>query len=328
VIVRDGKVLSQGFTQACGGHHAEIEALHALEGSAKGATLYVTLEPCAATGRTPPCTAAIIESGISTVVFASADPNPKMAGGGEVLQHAGITVISGINQAEADALNRPFFHNIHTTMPWVIAKAAISLDGKLATQRHDSQWISSGASRQHAHQIRALCDAIVVGAGTLLSDNPSLTVRDAPLKGKPPLRVVMCGQTPDFFNDCKLLSDAAPSRFYVLKNHAHDQKWRDAGMDIVVCEDLKACFQHLAQHGALQVLLEGGGKLHAACFAAQISNEILLYQAPILLGGLDAINLWHGLGVDMVSDALHIEDITRQNLDTDQVIRGTIAYPA
>jgi len=328
VVVRDGEVLGQGFTQPCGGNHAEVQALNNVQGSAAGATLYVTLEPCASVGKTPACTSEIIKAGIKVVVFASSDPNPKMAGGADILKQAGITVISSVGKADADILNRPFFHYVDKGMPWVIAKAAVSLDGKMATYSQHSQWISGQASRQHAHHVRALCDAIVVGIGTLLHDNPSLTVRDAEVIGEPPLRVVMGEQSPEPFKNCKLLSGAAKSRFYVLKSSKNDRKWRDLGMEVVLCDNLQACFKHLADSGCLQVLLEGGGKLHAACFEAQISNEMLLYQAPILIGGVHAMSYWHGLGANTIADALSVENIERLLLDNDMLIRGDIVYPA
>ncbi|MDQ7001868.1 MAG: bifunctional diaminohydroxyphosphoribosylaminopyrimidine deaminase/5-amino-6-(5-phosphoribosylamino)uracil reductase RibD [Ghiorsea sp.] len=327
VIVRDGQVLGKGYTQPCGGNHAEVEALDAA-GDVQGATLYVTLEPCASAGRTPACTSAIIPSGIVEVVIASSDPNPEMAGGAKVLEEAGIEVIAGVCKQEADTLNRPFFHYIKTNMPWVIAKAAISLDGKMATRTKHSQWISGAESRKHAHGVRALCDAIVVGVGTLVHDNPSLTVRDANVIGKPPLRVMLGKDAPKPFDDCKLLSDEAPSRFYVLHDNEDAQAWRDLGLDVVVVESYVAAFKHLAADGCLQVLLEGGGKLHAACLAQHLSHELLLYQAPVLIGGVEAMSFWHGAGVATMQDALRIQHIERMMLGDDMCIRGDIVYPS
>jgi len=244
------------------------------------------------------------------------------------LADAGIEVVANVCQTEADSLNRPFFHYIQTKMPWVIAKAAISLDGKMATRTRHSQWISGAESRKHAHGVRALCDAIVVGVGTMVHDNPSLTVRDAVPIGKPLLRVVLGNKAPEVFDDCKLLSDEAPSRLYVTQDDANAQAWRDKGMEVVVVDDYTAAFKHLADDGCLQVLLEGGGKLHAACFEAKISNELLIYQAPILIGGTEAMSFWHGKGVATMQDAVHIEAIERVMLGADMLIRGDIVYPA
>ncbi len=327
VIVRDEQVLGKGFTQPAGGSHAEVQALEQA-GDVQGATLYVTLEPCASAGRTPACTSAIIPAGITTVVYASSDPNPNMAGGAKVLEEAGIEVVGGVCKTEADSLNRPFFHYMQTGLPWVIAKAAVSLDGKMATRTQHSQWISGAESRKHSHGVRALCDAIVVGVGTLVHDNPSLTIRDAEPIGKPLLRVVLGKQAPEYFADCKLLSDEAPSRFYVTQDDNNAQAWRNKGMDVIVVNDYAEAFKHLADDGCLQVLLEGGGKLHGVCLEARISNELLLYQAPLLIGGTQAMSFWHGKGVETMQEAVHIANIERQILGDDMLIHGDIVYPS
>jgi len=326
VIVRDDQLLGKGYHHRYGLDHAEVDALKDAKISVEGSTLYVTLEPCAAEGKTPACTSAIIASGITRVVFATSDPNPDMSGGADMLRHAGVAVTAGICKEEAEMLNRPFLHFMRTDMPWVIAKAAISLDGKLATRSHDSQWISGAESRQHAHAVRAECDAIVIGAGTLLHDNPSLTVRDANVLGNHPLRVVMSNQAPQPFAGCKLLSEDAKTRMYVTQTSDVDKMWVELGVELVFCPDLKACFQHLAASGCLQVLLEGGGNLHAACLEQGISNELLLYQAPLLIGGVDAINLWHGLGVESMSDVIRLSHVQRLPIGGDMMIRGDIVY--
>jgi len=328
VIVRHGKIVGQGWHHRAGQAHAEVNALNDAGKQALGATIYVTLEPCGGHGRTPPCTEAILKAGITRVVFASADPNPNMAGGSVFLKAQGLEVLGGVLADKADALNVAFFHYLATSMPYVIAKAAISLDGKLATRKHDSQWITGQKSRQHAHKIRAESDAIIVGSGTLLDDNPSLTVRDARLKGKHPLRVVIARQTPEFFSTCKLLNDAAPSRMYVYDaNHNATVQWRDAGMEVIEVCDLQAALKHLAEDGCLQVMLEGGGQLHAACLQNQYANELLLYQAPLLIGGIEAVNLWHGLGIGHMNEAVRLHNIKRRKLGDDIMIRGKLIYP-
>jgi len=326
VIVRDGVLLGKGYHHQCGEDHAEVDALKNVDESVVDATMYVTLEPCAAAGRTPACTSAILKSGIKRVVYASSDPNPQMAGGGEALEKEGLEVVAGIAQEEADLLNRPFFHYMKTGLPWLIAKAAISLDGKLATHTQHSQWISGEVSRKHAHLLRAECDAIVVGAGTLIKDNPSLTVRDTEVLGSAPLRVVMVATAPQPLKHYKLLNDEAKTRLYITQESKFAEQWRALGIEVVCCADLKACFQHLAEDGYLQVLLEGGGKLHAACFEAKLSCEVMLYQAPLLIGGKDAVSFWHGLGVETMNDALHIDHIQYQKLGDDMLIRGDVRY--
>jgi diaminohydroxyphosphoribosylaminopyrimidine deaminase/5-amino-6-(5-phosphoribosylamino)uracil reductase len=327
VVVKDGVVVGKGWHQRAGQAHAEVVALEHAGDQARGATLYVTLEPCAAHGRTPACTEAILQAGIRHIVYASSDPNPQMAGGGKVLStHNGLEVTAGVLVEQADALNVPFFHYVRTGYPYITGKAAISLDGKLATRTGHSQWISGVESRRHAHSLRAASDAIIIGAGTLIHDNPSLTVRDASLKGDMPLRVVLCFETPPFFSECNLLSDEAPTRFYVCSINEHTQVWRDAGVQVERANSLTAILRHLAGDGYLQILLEGGGELHASFFEARLTNELVLYQAPILIGGRDAVPLLAGLGADTISQAILLADIKRRKMGDDHMIRGRVVY--
>ncbi|EAU54982.1 bifunctional diaminohydroxyphosphoribosylaminopyrimidine deaminase/5-amino-6-(5-phosphoribosylamino)uracil reductase [Mariprofundus ferrooxydans] len=327
VVVNRGEVVGVGWHKRAGGPHAEAVALQVAGKRARGGTLYVTLEPCSAHGRTPACTEAIRRAGIKHVVYASPDPNPQMSGGHKILEAAGISVTAGVLREQAEALNIPFFHYLRTGRPYVIAKAAISLDGKMATRTHHSQWISGEASRLHAQGLRAASDAIIVGAGTLKHDNPSLTVRGVPAVGDVPLRVVMCFETPKFFADCKLLSAEAPTRFYVRSINTHTEQWREAGIEVEQVTSLAGVLKHLAEDGRLMLLLEGGGELHASFLEARFTDELVLYQAPILIGGRDAIPLWSGQGVDSVDHAPHLEQIERRILGVDQMIRGRVIYP-
>ncbi len=327
VVVNHGQIVGEGWHHRPGEAHAEVMALQQAGEQAKGGALYVTLEPCAAHGRTPACTAAIHQAGIRHVVFASRDPNPAMAGGTQVLRALGLDVTAAVLRDEADALNKAFFHYIHTGRPYVISKAAISLDGKLATYRHHSQWISGVQCRQHAHALRAECDAIMVGAGTLLHDNPSLTVRDAEMIGDVPLRVVLCFETPVFSAQCKLLSDDAPTRFYVRSLNEHAAAWTNAGVQVKQAGGLLSVLQSLAADGYLQLLLEGGGALHTSFFEAQYSDELVLYQAPIIIGGRDAVSLWGSQGSETVDQAIRLHHVQREMMGDDQMIRGTVVYP-
>ncbi len=329
VVVQQGHVVGEGWHQRAGEAHAEVHALDAAAEKAQGATLYVTLEPCAGHGRTPPCTEFIVRSGIARVVYASSDPNPAMQGGGAYLAAQGIVVVAGMCQDEADAINRPFFHYIKHRMPYVIGKAAISLDGKLATRQGDSQWISGTASRQHAHGLRAASDAIIVGAGTLRADNPSLNVRDAKMLGEPPLRVIMARRVPAFFSHCRLLQaseyPAGKVRFYVQEdNPSAAAPWIEQGVEIITVASLTAALHHLAEDGCLQVLLEGGGILHAAFFESALTQELVLYQAPCLIGGRESVNLWHGVGIATMADAPRLQQVSREVLGDDWLIRGSL----
>lgn len=328
VVVNHGEVVGEGWHERPGGPHAEVMALEQAGEKANGGAIYVTLEPCAAHGRTPACTDAIRKAGIKHVIYASSDPNPDMSGGAKVLEAAGIEVTAGVLADEADAINVPFFHYLKTGRPYVIGKAAISLDGKLATRTHHSQWISGPESRKHAHALRAECDAILVGAGTLKDDNPSLNVRDAEPVGDAALRVVISIETPNFFESCKLLSEDAPTRFYVRSlNQEQAERWRSAGVQVEKSDSLISILKHLAEDGCLQLLLEGGGGLHASFFETRLTDEIVLYQAPIIIGGRDAVTLWDGHGAETVSDAIRLSDVQRLELGNDLMIRGHLIYP-
>ncbi len=335
LVVDGDELVGEGWHRGPGQDHAEVLALRQAGERARGATLYVTLEPCHAHGRTPPCTEAIARAGLRRVVYASCDPNPRMRGGGAYLRRIGVDVQGGVLRSQADRINLPFFRWIHHSMPYVIAKAAVSLDGKLATGKRDSRWITGEAARRHAHGERARADAIVVGGGTFLHDDPALNVRHARLCGAPPLRVVMMRHAPEFRARCRLLrvrERAGGVRFYLLGSDAppDDERvrhWRRAGVDVVRCADVEEALRHLAVEGRLQVLLEGGGRLHAMFFSRRLSQELLLYQAPCLIGGADAVSLWHGRGVDSVARAISLADVESRALGRDRMIRGLLRYP-
>jgi len=326
VIVRDGRLVGRGWHVSPGGPHAEVVALRDAGAAARGATVYVTLEPCAARGRTPPCTEALLAAGVRRVVYASTDPNPRMAGGAARLRQAGIEVQGGVLAEQADRLNAPFFHYVRTGLPYVRAKAAISLDGKLATHRGDSRWISSPASRKHAHRLRAEADAVVIGAGTWLHDRPALTVRHVAAR-RQPLRVVIARTAPPFRADDALLDGEAPSRMYVQNMDEMAERWRCAGMEVIQRASLREVMRDLAGQGYLDLLLEGGGRLHAQCLEQRLACELVLYQAPILIGGVQAVGLWHGQGVREVAQAPRLADLTYRRLGHDRLIRGRIVYP-
>ena len=328
VLVRDGKVVGQGWHRKAGEDHAEVAAIKSAGESLVGSTLYVTLEPCAAQGRTPPCTEAILRAGIARVVYAAGDPNPKMRGGGAYLASRGVAVCSGVLAAQSQRLNALFLHYLKHRRPWVIAKAAISLDGKLATREHHSQWISGEPSRADAHKLRGECDAIMVGAGTFQHDNPHLTVRHGQQAARPPLRVVVATVAPAFVAGANLLDGSAPSRIYVRQGSAADADWRAAGVEVVPAESMPAILQHLADEGRFRLLVEGGGTLFANLFEQRLVDELVLYQAPILLGGEQAPGLWQGSGVARVGAGPHLAKVTRRRLGADQRIRGEVVYPA
>ncbi len=326
---RDGRLLGKGWHKAPGGPHAEVVALAQAGGDANGATLYVTLEPCSGFGRTPPCTEAIVAAGIRRVVFGSADSNPAMAGGGQQLVEQGIEVRRGVLQAECDLLNRPFFHGLRHQRPWIIAKAALSLDGKLATADGDSRWISNNRCRRHAHRLRAEVDAVIVGAGTLRSDNPQLTPRGVKRNGDNPLRVVISRTLPVFRADLQLadVRDAA-TRIYCQTVTADALHWRAAGVEVVQYQQLRDLFFHLYEAGVRLVLVEGGGRLHGALLRAQLVDEVVLYQAAMLIGGDAATHLWGGDGCHRIADAPRLINVQYRRMLDNQLIRGDLLYPS
>ena len=265
VLVRNGKVISKGWHRAAGKPHAEIEALGKAS-SAAGCTLYVTLEPCSTLGRTPPCTAAIIQAGISRVVFGATDPNPTHAGRAiEILQKAGVEVLTGVLAPECRELNAAWNKWIATGLPFVTAKAGMSLDGRIASFP-GRRWITSEAARADAMKLRARCDAILVGAETVRVDNPHLTLRGVS-KSRQPWRVVWShsGEIP---SHSKILTDEFQDRTLVFQG-----------------KSLRAVLRDLGKLGVQHVLIEGGGRTHGEAFDRELVDRVVFYVAPVLLGG-------------------------------------------
>ena len=291
VLVRNGQIIGQGWHKQAGGPHAEI---HALAGqSARGATLYVTLEPCSTHGRTPPCTTAILAAGIRRVVVAARDPNPRHHGRGlTILRRAGIRCDAGLLADEATRLNAAFNHWITTGQPLVIAKAALSLDGQLATRSGDSKWITSTAARRVAHTLRARADAVMVGAGTVIADNPRLTLRhDVP--GRQPWRVVVDaqGRCP---RSARLFTDAHRHRTIVGTTARSPVAWRRSlalrGVTVLVLPEknrrvnLPVLLAELGRMEITSILVEGGPELLGALFAAGRVDQVAFFYAPKIIG--------------------------------------------
>jgi diaminohydroxyphosphoribosylaminopyrimidine deaminase/5-amino-6-(5-phosphoribosylamino)uracil reductase len=304
VIVKNGRVLSKGWHHRAGGPHAEVEAIRALKNpaAANGATIYVTLEPCCTHGRTPPCTGAIIAGGFARVVFGATDPNPAHAGRAiAILEAAGITVSHGLLAQECTALNRAFNHWVTTGLPYVIAKAGMSLDGRLSRPPGEGQWLTSEASRKHAMGVRRTVDAILIGANTLRDDNPRLTLRG--VDGRQPLRVVL-SRTGRLPKDAHLFTDEYKNR------------------TLIECgKSLKTVLRELAQRGCTSVLIEGGGALLGSAFDANLVQHAIFYIAPLLCGGPHIIT---GKGVAESRLARRIHSPTYQKLGPDLVMQGDI----
>ncbi len=289
VCVKDGQILGTGAHLKAGTAHAEVHALQMAGTGAIGADLYVTLEPCAHTGKTPPCTELIISSGIRRVFIASKDPNPSVNGQGiRLLREAGIEVVTGILQEEAAYLNRAFFHFIKHGKPYVTLKAAVTLDGRLATQTGDSKWITSEASRTDVHHLRHTHDAILVGVQTVLHDNPFLTTR-LPHGGKNPIRIILDRRlrTPETAN---VITDGAVETIIFTCN-AEKAKTAFSDYPLVTVESiseevnfLNEVLTRLANKGMMTLFVEGGSRVHSSFIDAGLADDLYLYMAPKLIG--------------------------------------------
>lgn len=335
VIVNAGKVVGEGYHQKAGEPHAEIHALRAAGEKAKGGTLYVNLEPCCHWGRTPPCTDAIIQAGIKHVFAAHLDPNPKVAGKGiQQLAEADIKVDVGVCAEAAEKVNEFYIKHVKTGYPFVILKIAMSLDGKIATSTGESQWITSAASRQKAHEIRDEVDAILVGIGTIRSDNPALTTRLPNEQGKDATRIVLDshGRTP---TSAKIFNSESEAGVIIAvtpqapaQNIATLEK---VGAEIIItpAKDGQVCFKTLMEtlgaRGITSVLVEGGGKVNASTLASGIVDKAMCFIAPKFIGGKEAPGVFDGEGIKRLIDAPKLERWTITQLDCDLLIEGYFA---
>jgi diaminohydroxyphosphoribosylaminopyrimidine deaminase/5-amino-6-(5-phosphoribosylamino)uracil reductase len=331
VIVKDGRVIGEGITQPPGEGHAEVMAIEAAAGHTAGATMYVSLEPCCHQGRTPPCTEAIVAAGIARVVIASDDPTPKAAGRGPgILRDEGVRVdmVDGQIAETARMLNQPFRKHARTGRPLVVFKSAMTLDGKVATRTGDSQWISGQASRARAHRWRAESDAVAVGIGTALVDDPRLTAR---IEGvaRQPRRVVFDSEA-RLPLDSKLVKELADVPLIVVCSRAASrtsvQALEAAGVDVIVAtgENEAARVEHaLDELGAREIqslLLEGGPHLAGAFLEAGEIDEARMFVAPVMIGGAKAKTAVEGIGVGDIAAGLHALAIETERIEDDVLI--------
>lgn len=332
VIVRDGKRLGRGFHQRVGDKHAEIEALDTCQEDVAGATVYVNLEPCCHHGRTPPCVDRLIAARVTRVVIAHGDPFPKVMGGGiEKMQKAGIHVDVGVCHEEARQLNAPYLKKIKSGRPWVIAKWAMTLDGKIATRTGDSKWISSEASRALVHQIRGRVDAIVIGSQTAISDNPLLTAR--PPGQRVATRIVIDSElkTPA---TCRLVKSAKefPTIFVTSRDTASEQAvaFENAGCEVLSVEGqdhqrrLENLLDELGRREMTNILVEGGAGLLGGFFDIGEVDEIHVFVGNRLIGGAGARTPVSGYGVGLMSEALELFQRSSQIIGDDIYVSGRI----
>jgi diaminohydroxyphosphoribosylaminopyrimidine deaminase / 5-amino-6-(5-phosphoribosylamino)uracil reductase len=335
VVVKDGKVVGRGHHAQAGAPHAEVMALAEAGALSRGADVYTTLEPCDHWGRTPPCSRAILDAGVQRVVSASLDPNPLVNGKGLLrLREGGVLVWTGVLQEEADALNRPFFKSMRTGLPLVTLKAAVTLDGKLASAGGDARWVTGEAARADVHRLRSLVDAVLVGAGTVRADNPQLSARPADAQGRNPLRVVLDTEG-RLSPEARVFHQADPERTVVVsaEDRAQTSAQRFAPTRARVWGvprapggvELTALLRRLVEDGALHVLVEGGAQLFASLLKAQLADELLLYVAPKLLGA-DGLSWVGPLGLSRMADALdvQVEEVTR--LDADFLMKARFLW--
>lgn len=327
VIVRHGHVVGRGWTQPGGRPHAETQALKQAGDRAKEATAYVSLEPCAHQGGTPPCADALIRAGISAAVIAVQDPDPRVAGAGIArLQNAGIEVMVGVRQAEAIALNAGFFSRIEKNRPFITLKLATSLDGRIAAKSGDSKWITGDDARAAAHLLRAQHDAVMVGSGTIVADDPELTCRLPGMQGRQGVRIVLDSRlriTPAY----KFAADAKMVASWIVTAQGCDpaakKKLEEIGVKIIEAPtgpdrhiDSNWTVQHLAIQGLTRILVEGGGDLAAALLKADLVDQITWFRAPAVIGG-DGIPAIRELGTDKIADAARFDAIGRVQIGTD-----------
>ena len=323
VLVRDERVVAGGYHKRFGGPHAEIEVLRQCQRqgvTSAGGDLYVTLEPCCHPGKTPPCTDALIQAGIQRIFVAMIDPNPMVGGKGiEQLRQAGIDVQIGVCQAQSQQLNEPYIKRMTIGLPWVIAKWAQTLDGRIATASGDSKWISNTRSRRVVHQLRARVDAVVVGIGTVLADDPRLTAREVPLR-RQARRVVVDGrlELPDNARllDLSQSGDLAPPLTVAISEGVYKAQssklvaLESQGVEVIGLPevdggsprlDLRPLFKHLADtYAATNVLVEGGSKLFGAVLEQRLVDQVLAFVAPNLMGDATAVPAVQGLTCQVV----------------------------
>jgi diaminohydroxyphosphoribosylaminopyrimidine deaminase/5-amino-6-(5-phosphoribosylamino)uracil reductase len=334
VVVRGEAVVGRGYHRAAGGPHAEVVALEDAGAAARGATLYVTLEPCNHTGRTPPCTQRILAAGVSRVVAAMRDPNPEVAGGGaELLRARGVAVTLGVLEEEARALNEVFVKFVRTRRPFVVAKCAATLDGRIATRTGDSKWVTGEAARDYVHEMRHAVDAILVGVGTVVADDPRLTTRRRSGPGKDPLRIVLdtAGRIPAA---ARVLDPGSPAATLLVVGRGKAAGLGAAagrpGVRVLEAETregriaLEPLMAELGGMGVTSILIEGGSRVLAAAFREGIVDKACFFFAPLVAGGDDGFPICRGPGAERIRDCHRLERIAVRRFGDDILIEGHV----
>ena len=326
VVVRGGKIVGRGFHRRAGGAHAEVFALREAGARARGATLYVTLEPCCHIGRTGPCVDRVLESGVARVVVGSLDPNPRVRAKGVArLRRQGVAVECGLLEAEGRQLNADFEKYITTGLPFVVLKLAATLDGRIASAHGDSRWVTGEAARRRVHEMRNRLDAVIIGSQTVLADDPELTCRIR--GGRHPLRVVLDGRLRSP-RSARVFSTAPQrTRLYTMADRsAKARALRRRG--VVVCRgggdrqgSLRRTLEDLARSGIMSVLIEGGGKVAARALREQLVDRLALFFAPKILGA-EGRPVVGELGIRRMAEAISLREVRVERLGEDLLIEG------
>ncbi|WP_291566149.1 MULTISPECIES: bifunctional diaminohydroxyphosphoribosylaminopyrimidine deaminase/5-amino-6-(5-phosphoribosylamino)uracil reductase RibD [unclassified Clostridium] len=328
VIVKDGRIIGEGWHMKYGGLHAERNAFLSCIEDTKGAELYVTLEPCCHHGKTPPCTEAIVEHGIKRVIVGCTDPNPLVGGKGiEFLREHGIEVTMGVLEEECRKLNEVFFHYISTKEPFVVLKYAMTLDGKIASCTGNSKWITGEDTRGHVHYLRKKYTGIMVGIGTVLADDPMLDCRID--HGVNPIRII-CDSNLRIPLESKIVKSSHEIETIIAFCKGDEEKkykLSKAGVTLMEFQDderinLKKLMERLGEKGVDSILLEGGGTLNEAALEAGIIKKAYVYIAPKIIGGKEALTPIEGKGRKQMSDAFQLEDTTIAKFENDFCIEG------
>ncbi|HEY4745877.1 MAG TPA: bifunctional diaminohydroxyphosphoribosylaminopyrimidine deaminase/5-amino-6-(5-phosphoribosylamino)uracil reductase RibD [Desulfuromonadaceae bacterium] len=333
VIVKDNRIVGEGWHKKAGTPHAEVHALAMAGPAARGANVYVTLEPCCHAGLTPPCTDALIRAGVGRVVAGMTDPNPRVNGGGlGALQRAGIDTVSGVLEEECRAINRPFIKHITSGHPFVTYKCAMTLDGKIATVTGDSRWISSEESRTYVHRLRSRCDAVMVGVDTIIADNPQLTVRH--VKGRNPLRIIVDStlRTPASVG---VLSGPLARMTIIATTEANPRihrRYQQSGATVLTCRardgrvDLEDLWAKLGKRDIQSILLEGGSRLAGEALMQGLIDECVFFYAPKLIGS-DGFPPFAISGVTAMAQALPFTDLKVQRMGSDILVTARPERP-
>ncbi|MCE9566693.1 MAG: bifunctional diaminohydroxyphosphoribosylaminopyrimidine deaminase/5-amino-6-(5-phosphoribosylamino)uracil reductase RibD [Planctomycetes bacterium] len=329
VLDSAGNLVGEGWHQRFGGPHAEVFALQAAGEKARDGTLIVTLEPCCHHGKTPPCTDAVLKAGVSRVVVAMADPFPRVAGGGlKILRDAGVEVQVGVCAAEAHKLNAPYLKLLHTDRPWVHLKWAMTLDGKIATRTSDSKWISGEESRRRVHELRGRVDAVIVGRGTVVADDPLLTARPAGPRVAARVVVTASGDLPERCQLRESVREGLVLIYTAMGNEGKFAGWRADGAEVVALPandnrlSLDAVLADLGKRRFTNVLVEGGAGLLGSFLDAKAADEFHVFIAPKIVGGDSALSPVAGRGVKLMADAFELAECTFEPSGRDVYVHG------